>query len=145
MSERRPPHFLLVEDNPDHAELIKQTLSKREGSNKLTHLKDGETALRYLRREGEYVEALLPDAVLLDLNLPGLSGLDVLKKIKEDSRLLNIPVIVLTTSGAESDRIKAYQLKVNSYLVKPLDFEKFQRMVYDIGVYWGMWNRTPPE
>src|SRR5690606_31762487 len=99
----------------------------------------------FLRRQGAHAEAERPDVVLLDLKLPKVDGLEVLAAIRADEELRDLPVVVLTTSDAEADRERAYEHHVNSYLVKPVDFEKFRQMVNDLSLYWGVWNVLPPR
>lgn len=137
--------FLLVEDNEDHAELVRLTLQNERISNELIHFMDGESCWSYLSHQLEESEIHLPDVLLIDINLPGLSGIELLRRIKNHPGLKQLPVIVLTTSDAESDRERAYEEHVNSYLVKPLDYTKFQKMVTDLGLYWGIWNKHPYE
>lgn len=136
-------HFLLVEDDSDHAELVTRALKKNKVANTVDHVADGVEALAYLRRQGSYHQSPRPDLVLLDLNLPKLSGLKVLAAAKEDEHLKSIPIVVLTTSDAEIDRTRAYKNHTNSYLVKPLDFARFNQMIQDLKSYWGLWNRSP--
>ena len=137
----RPIHFLLVEDDEDHAFLVKRAMSEHRIENTVEHVTDGEEALRYLRREGQWKGAPKADIVLLDLKLPRLSGHEVLDAIKSDKALQPTPVVVLTTSTAEQDRAKAYLGHANSYVVKPIDFDQFHAMVEDLGMYWSIWNR----
>lgn len=134
-------HFLLVEDDDRHAKLVIRCLDQHRIGNSVDRVADGEQALTYLRKQGEYAKARRPDVILLDLNLPKVDGLEVLKTIKADESLSLIPVVMLTTSQQESDRLKAYKLNVNSYVVKPVDFEKFLQMVSDCSFYWGVWNQ----
>ncbi len=133
--------FLLVEDDDRHAKLVTKCLAQNRVQNEVHRVRDGAEALSFLRREGAYSKAVAPDVILLDLKLPKIDGLEVLEQIKADERLAVIPVVMMTTSNTESDRVRAYQLKVNSYLVKPVDFDKFQQMVSDLSFYWGVWNR----
>ncbi|HEY3486737.1 MAG TPA: response regulator [Gammaproteobacteria bacterium] len=137
--------ILLVEDNDDHVELIRQTLEDRRIANSIVHFDNAEEALSYLNREGKYAKAIQPGMVLLDLNLPGMSGQGLLQTIKESERLKSIPVVVLTTSSGESDRVTAYRHYVNSYLVKPINADQFERMVNDLGLYWGVWNKLEQD
>lgn len=109
----------------------------------IQHVDDGAKAIEYLHNEGEYADAGKPDFILLDLNLPKLSGHEVLNRIKSDDALQSIPVIVLTTSANEKDRAKAYRYHANSYLTKPTDFQKFQDMIHDLRTYWAEWNKVP--
>lgn len=132
--------FLLVEDDPDHADLIVRALADQRVSNQFDHVTDGEAAIKFLRKEPPYENASRPDVVLLDLNLPKVNGHEVLRAIKDDPDLKAIPVVVLTTSAAEADRAKAYQNYANSYLSKPIDFSQFHEMIKDLKMYWGVWN-----
>ena len=139
MPEPRLLDFILVEDNEDHAVLIEKTLRSERIANVLKVFGDAESVLEYLGQEG----APHPQAILADINLPGMNGLELLKAIKSRPRLKNIPVVILSTSDAETDRLKAYEYTANSYLTKPLDFDKFRNMVRDMGLYWGVWNQPP--
>ena len=134
-------HFLLVEDDDDHAFLVERNLERERVGNVLDRVRDGAEALAYLRREAPFEDSPRPDVILLDLRLPKLDGHEVLEIIKRDPELTTIPVVVMTTSDAERDRSRAYEQNVNSYLVKPVDFEKFRQMVRDLSLYWGVWNR----
>lgn len=138
--------ILLVEDNEDHAELVLRNFAENLVANRIYHVKDGEEALDYLFRRGKYSERAdspTPNLILLDLRLPKIDGIDVLKEIKKQEEIRNIPVVVLTSSAAEQDIAKAYAHNANSYLVKPVDFEKFTRMMKDLGYYWLAWNTNP--
>jgi len=142
----RPLIILLVEDNPDHTELIMRSFTDHRVANKIYHVSDGEEALDYLFRRNGFSDSKKspsPDIILLDLRLPKIDGLEVLEEIKSDTELRNIPVIVLTTSEAEKDMAAAYNNNVNSYLVKPVDFEKFTELMDVLGFYWLAWNRKP--
>lgn len=139
-----PVVILLVEDNPDHSELITRTLNDHPIPNRIMHVTDGEAALDYLWRRAQFADPATspqPHVVLLDLQLPRLSGLEVLQAIKANAETRHIPVIVVTTSSAESDVRAAYQRFANSYLVKPVDFQQFTRMMNDLGDYWLGWNQ----
>lgn len=141
-----PLRVLLVEDNPAHAELVIRGLEDHHVANQIHHVSDGALALDYLLRQGEYQDpkaSSRPDIILLDLRLPKVDGLEVLAKIKSLEELKTIPVVVLTTSKAEADVARAYEGHVNSYLVKPIDFEKFASMMQDMGFYWMAWNQKP--
>ena len=138
--------ILLVEDNLPHAELVKRGLGAHEIANKIYHVSDGEAALAYLLRQGVYADPATsprPHVVLLDLHLPKVSGLDVLREIKTNNDLRTIPVVILTTSTAEQDVVSAYAQHANSYLVKPVDFAVFTRLMHDLGLYWLLWNHNP--
>ncbi len=136
-------HILLVEDNDDHAMLIQLALEDHSLAFTLDRLCDGEEALQYIRREGEYENRKVPDLVLLDINLPKVNGHEVLDELRKNKKLTAVPVVMLTTSNSEKDRELAYKLHVNSYLVKPLDAAKFQTMVQDLHQYWAIWNQNP--
>jgi CheY-like chemotaxis protein len=142
-----PILVMLVEDNIDHAELVIRTLEEHRIANKVRHFLDGQSALDYLFRRGEFsevsVETPRPHVILLDLRLPRVDGIDVLKAVKADVDLKSIPVIILTTSEAEKDVAKAYYNHANSYLVKPVGFEEFQKLMDDLGFYWLGWNINP--
>jgi CheY-like chemotaxis protein len=133
---------MLVEDNVDHAELVVRTLEEHRIANKVRHFLDGQSALDFLFRRGEFEKDTTrrPHIILLDLRLPRVDGIVVLKTIKEDEELKSIPVIVLTTSEAEKDVAKAYYNHANSYLVKPVGFEEFRKLMDDLGLYWLSWN-----
>lgn len=133
--------FLLVEDDDDHAEVVRRTLSRERLNNEIDHVRNGAEALALLRGEGGYREHPLPDIILLDLKMPVMDGHEVLAVLKKDARLRRIPVVIMTTSDAESDRERAYDLNANSYVVKPVDFERFRQLVRDLSLYWGVWHR----
>jgi two-component system response regulator len=144
--EGEPVLVLLVEDNVDHAELVIRTLEDHHIANKIKHVVDGQTALDYLLRRNEYEtpeSSPRPHLILLDLRLPRVDGLDVLKVVKENDELKNIPVIVLTTSEADKDMVRAYDRHVNSYLVKPVGYDDFYKLMNDLGFYWLGWNSHP--
>ena len=140
-----PILVMLVEDNVDHAELVIRTLEEHRIANKVRHFLDGQSALDYLFHRGEFAEQphARPHVILLDLRLPRVDGIDVLKAIKEDDDLKAIPVVVLTTSEAEKDVARAYYNHANSYLVKPVGFEEFKKLMDDLGFYWLSWNTHP--
>ena len=141
-----PILVMLVEDNVDHAELVIRTLEEHRVANRVRHFLDGQSALDYLFHRGEYaseVHTARPHVILLDLRLPRVDGIDVLKAIKEDNDLKSIPVVVLTTSEAEKDVAKAYYNHANSYLVKPVGFDEFKKLMDDLGFYWLSWNTKP--
>jgi CheY-like chemotaxis protein len=128
--------LLLVEDNPGDARLAVEALKESKVWNVLHHVRDGEEAMRFLRREGEHAEASRPDIILLDLNLPGKDGREVLADVKADPDLKRIPVVVLTTSAAERDLVQTYDLNVNAYIVKPLGLDQFVEVVRAIESFW---------
>ena len=132
--------ILLVEDNMDDAGLTIRALKKSHLANKLLHLRDGEEALNYLFSEKF---TALPKLILLDLKMPKVDGIDVLKKIKADERKKMIPVAILTSSREECDIVESYKLGVNAYIVKPVDFEKFAKAVSDLGLFWLVLNQPP--
>lgn len=141
-----PILVMLVEDNVDHAELVIRTLEEHRIANRVRHFLDGQSALDYLFQRGEFLnraDNVRPHVILLDLRLPRVDGIDVLKTIKEDENLKTIPVVVLTTSEAEKDVAKAYYNHANSYLVKPVGFDEFKRLMDDLGFYWLSWNTNP--
>jgi two-component system, response regulator len=140
--------ILLVEDNMDHAEIVMRSFKALQMGFKIRHMTDGETALDYLLRRGEYEDPKTsprPGLILLDLRLPKVDGLEVLKEIKQAEELRGIPVVVLTSSQAGNDVKMACRYHANSYLVKPLEFNKFTELINHIGTYWLGWNVSPIE
>jgi CheY-like chemotaxis protein len=138
--------ILLVEDNPRDAEITQRALRKQNLANHVVHVKDGQEALEWLFASGPYVARDTnhgPKVVLLDLKLPKVDGIEVLRAIRADSRTRRIPVVVLTSSREEQDVIKTYELGVNSYIVKPVDFDKFSAAVAEAGHYWLLLNQEP--
>lgn len=136
--------ILLVEDNPRDVEMTLRALKKQNLANQVRVVKDGAEALEFLFAEGAHAKRdvnHVPKVVLLDLKLPKVSGLEVLKKIKGDERTRTIPVVVLTSSQEEKDMVESYRLGVNSYIVKPVDFDKFVESVGEIGLYWLLVNK----
>ncbi len=140
-----PIDILLVEDNPGDVRLTKEALSDAKVLNRLTVATDGLEALAALRREGRFADAPRPDIILLDLNLPRKDGRDVLAEIKEDPDLRRIPVVVLTTSKAEEDVLRTYDLHANCYITKPLDLEQFITVVKSIEDFWFTVVKLPLE
>ena len=141
-----PLHILLVEDNEAHAELVIRGMRDQQVANKIHHVVDGEQALDYLFQRGAYADTdknPRPNFVLLDLRLPRVDGLEVLHTIKTTPSLMRIPVVILTSSDAESDIAKSYDYHANSYVVKPLDFKTFTKLMKDLGFYWLGWNAKP--
>ena len=128
--------ILLVEDNPAEARLVQEALKEGRVAAKLFWAKDGLEALDFLYRRGQYTEAPRPDLILLDLNLPRLNGKEVLQQVKQDPALLNIPIVMLSTSSARQDVQDAYAAHANSFMTKPADFDKFMEMVKLIDAYW---------
>jgi CheY-like chemotaxis protein len=140
----RSLRILLVEDNPDHAALVERSIAESPGASRITVVADGEEALAYLKREGRWSDEATsprPHLILLDLRLPRLDGFHVLEAIKSSDELRDIPVVILTTSEADPDVARAYELHANSYLVKPVDFDRFVRLMRDVESYWLEWNR----
>ncbi|HEX4986752.1 MAG TPA: response regulator [Burkholderiales bacterium] len=138
--------ILLAEDNPRDAEMTQRALRKINLINRVHWVKDGEAALHYLLREGEYADrpaSSMPRLVLLDIKMPKLDGIEVLRRIKSDEALRHIPVVVMTSSNEESDVVDSYKLGVNSYIVKPVEFGAFVETVARAGLYWILTNRSP--
>lgn len=139
-----PLTILLVEDNSAHAELVMRNFEDHLVANKIMWVEDGAAALDYLFCRGEYADRdkyPMPQLILLDLRLPKIDGIEVLRQIKAEENLRTIPVVVLTTSEAELDIAKAYANHSNSYIVKPVDFNNFTRLMKDLGLYWLCWNQ----
>lgn len=141
----RPVDILLVEDNPGDVDLTIEALKEGKVANRLSVAEDGVEALAFLRREGRYSQAFRPDLILLVLNLPRKDGREVLAEIKADPKLKQIPIVVLTTSEAEQDIIKSYQLHANCYISKPVDLEQFIRVVKAIDDFWLTVVKLPRE
>lgn len=138
--------ILLVEDTLSDAELTIRALKKKNLANKLVHVKDGEEALNYLFGEGYCSASVIlnrPRLVLLDLKLPKVDGFEILRRLKADKLGQFIPVVVLTSSAEERDIVQSYRLGVNSYITKPVDFEKFVEAVSNLGLYWLLLNKAP--
>ena len=141
-----PVVILLVEDDPAHAEIVQRCLQDYLVGNLLIHVEDGQQALDYLYRREEFIDpegSPRPNLILLDLRLPKVDGLEVLETIKADPDLCAIPVVILTTSAAETDMVRAYKHHANSYLVKPVDFTKFMEQMKALGYFWLIWNKYP--
>lgn len=150
MSKRRTNsgnaiRILLVEDNPADVRLTMEALKEAKIANGLKVVKDGVEALEYLRKQGRYRDATLPDLILLDLNLPRMDGREVLAQIKADPKLSRIPIVILTTSKAEEDVIRTYELHANCYVTKPVDFEQFAQVVKSIEHFWFEVVKLPPN
>ena len=141
----RPIEILLVEDNPGDVRLVKEALRDGKVLNKLHAVKDGVEALDFLKRQGEYADAVHPDLILLDLNLPKKNGHEVLAEIKVDPDLKRIPVVVLTVSKAEEDIMMTYNLHGNCYITKPIDFDQFVQVVKAIEDFWLTIVKLPPD
>jgi CheY-like chemotaxis protein len=136
---------LLVDDDPGDVLLIREAFAEHKVGNELSTVSDGVEAMRYVRGEGEYAGRERPDLVLLDLNLPRKSGTEVLADIKGDPALATIPVIVLTTSEAEEDILRSYELHANAYITKPVDFERFRDIVHQIDDFFIGIVKLPPR
>lgn len=138
--------ILLVEDNPNDLELTLIALSKSQLANEVVIARDGAEALDYLNRRGEYRNRVEgnPAVVLLDLKLPKVDGLEVLKEIRNTPHLKSLPVVMLTSSKEEQDLLRSYELGVNAYVVKPVDFSEFLRAISDLGIFWAVLNEPPP-
>ena len=146
MGNFKAVEILLVEDNPSDVELALRALNKHNLVNKIHVVNDGEEALEYIFATGAYAGRDMtekPKVILLDLKLPRVDGLDVLRKVKSDERTKVIPIVVLTSSTEERDIVESYELGVNSYIVKPIDFDKFINAVSEIGLYWILLNKPP--
>ena len=142
----KPVEILLVEDNPNDLELTQRALRKGNLTNNIHIARDGAEALEFLFCEGPYANRKLedvPKVILLDLKLPKVDGLEVLKQVKTDERTRTIPVVILTSSKEQRDVVDSYHLGVNSYIVKPVNFEGFANAVQEIGMYWLLLNQAP--
>ncbi|MCI0330901.1 MAG: response regulator [candidate division Zixibacteria bacterium] len=139
--------ILLVEDNPDDVELTMRALKKNNIQNEVVVARDGAEALEYLFGEGKYTgrnTSVMPQIVLLDLKLPKVNGLEVLQRLRADSRTRLLPIVILTSSKEEQDLISGYSLGANSYIRKPVDFNQFSEAVRQLGLYWLLLNEPPP-
>jgi CheY-like chemotaxis protein len=144
--EYKPLDILIVEDEPAHAELTRRAIRKAGNANRIFIVSDGEEAFDYLYHRGKYEDKTkypLPGLILLDIKLPGIDGIEVLKKIKEDDLLKRIPVIMLTTSEREEDIARSYNHYANSYLTKPVGFKEFEEKIMQFEFYWMILNRAP--
>jgi two-component system, chemotaxis family, response regulator Rcp1 len=145
VDENRPVEILLVEDNPGDERLTREALKEGKVYSNLHWVKDGVEAMQFLRRQGKYAAVPRPDIILLDLNLPKKDGREVLQDIKNDGDLKRIPVVVLTTSKAEEDVLRTYNLHANCYVTKPVDLEKFIVVVKSIDAFWLTVVTLPPN
>lgn len=146
MTETNVVEILLVEDNPEDLELALRALRKSNLTNQIQIARDGAEAVEFLFCEGQYAGRKIdngPRVILLDLKLPKVDGLEVLRRVKGDPRTKNIPVVVLTSSKEQSDIVGSYRLGVNSYIVKPVNFERFVTAVQELGMYWLLLNQPP--
>jgi CheY-like chemotaxis protein len=138
--------ILLIEDNPNDAELTMRSFKKNNITNNVLHLKDGAAALEFLFGSGDFAGRNLnskPKVILLDLKMPKVDGIEVLQKIKANENTKSIPVVVLTSSKEDPDIQRCYMLGANSYIVKPVDFDSFQKVVMQLGLYWMLLNQPP--
>jgi two-component system response regulator len=144
-TEENQIEILLIEDNHHEAELTIRSLKKNHLANRLIHIDDGADALDFLFSKGKYTdkEIPMPRLILLDLKLPKVDGLEILRQLKGDERTRVIPVVVLTSSKEEKDVVESYALGVNSYIVKPVNFESFANAISEIGMYWMVLNQDP--
>ena len=143
--DHKEVEILLIEDNRDEAELTIRALKKSKLANRLLHIDDGVEALDFIFGEGKYQDRqdeFRPKLILLDLKLPKVDGLDILRRIKSDDRTKKFPVVVLTSSKEESDVVESYRLGANSYIVKPVNFESFTSAVTELGMYWLVLNQN---
>jgi len=141
-----PVKILLVEDDPAHAEIVKRNMRESRIANRLFHVEDGQAALDFVMRANGYADPAIaprPDVILLDLRLPKVDGQEVLRRLKAHDDFKTIPIVVLTTSKAEADLLTAYDQGACSYLVKPVDFDRFREMLEVFGFYWLVWNQFP--
>jgi len=141
--EPKSVDILLVEDNADHVELIVKALRNNNVLNEVHVAISGEEAMDFLYQRGAYVDAARPGLILLDIKLPGMDGIEFLRRIKADPKLKLIPVVVLTTSGSEKEIAESYNCGANSYIVKPVDFEHFAKVIKELKLYWMVVNSLP--
>jgi two-component system, chemotaxis family, response regulator Rcp1 len=139
-----PIEVLLVEDNPGDARLAAEALKENKVRNNLYHVTDGVEAMDFLYRQDEYADVPVPNLILLDLNMPRKDGREVLEEIKEDSTLRFIPVVILTTSAAERDLLRSYDLHANAYVIKPIDLDQFIEVIRAIETFWFAVAKLPP-
>jgi two-component system, chemotaxis family, response regulator Rcp1 len=136
LSNSRPAEILLAEDNENDVELIRMGFKKSKLLINLHHVKDGEECMAFLRKQGKYADVATPDVILLDLNMPRMDGREVMTEMVADETLCYIPVVVLTTSAQDEEILKMYKLRCSSYIVKPVDFEKFLQVIRSFANYW---------
>ena len=138
--------ILLVEDNMSDAEMIVRALKKNNITDKLVHLRDGSEALDFIFAEGPYLDReakKMPKVIVLDLKMPKVNGLQVLQRVKSDERTRKIPIVILTSSNEDTDIRECYNLGINSYIVKPVQFEEFTKVISKLGLYWTSLNKLP--
>ncbi len=145
MSERAPVEILLVDDDPMDVRLTTEALSKSKVRNSVHAATDGRDALAYLRREGEYADAARPDVILLDLNMPVMTGHELLEELKDDPDLRSIPVVVVTTSDEDEDIARSYELQASAFVTKPIGLDQLARVVRAIEDFWFEVVRLPPS
>ncbi len=145
MSEFQQVEILYAEDNPADSELTLRTLKDKKIANNIVWVQDGAAALDFVRMQGKYQGRMggMPKMILLDLKMPKVDGIDVLKALKSDPATQAVPVVIMTSSHEETDLVKTYKLGVNSYIVKPVDFDKFAQVVSEVGLYWLVSNKAP--
>jgi two-component system response regulator len=141
--DQKAVDILLIEDNPDHVELIVKALRDNNVLNEVHVVTSGEEAIDFLYQRGVYVNAVRPGLILLDIKLPGMDGIEFLRRIKADPKLKLLPVVVLSTSESEKDIMGCYGCGANSYVVKPVDFRQFDKVVKDLKLYWLVVNSLP--
>jgi CheY-like chemotaxis protein len=139
----QPMEILLVEDNEDDILLEQEAIADAKLVNLMFVVRDGEQAMAYLRRQGEYQNAQMPGLVLLDINMPKKNGFEVLNELKADPALMHIPVVMLTTSDSEADIVKSYAKGACSFITKPMDFDKFREVMKQFALYWALVSRIP--
>jgi chemotaxis family two-component system response regulator Rcp1 len=144
-TENRPIDILLVEDNPGDVRLTKEALRDAKVLNEIYVAKDGVEALQFVNKEGSFSNAPMPDLILLDLNLPKKDGREVLAEIKKDPKLKHIPVVVLTTSKADEDIVRTYNLHANAYITKPVDLNRFVEIMHALEEFWFTIVKLPPK
>lgn len=145
LSNSRPAEILLVEDNDNDVELTRQGFKRSKLLVNLHHAQDGLECMAFLRRQGKYANAPTPDLILLDLNMPRMDGREVLMELVADRQLAHLPVVILTTSAEEEEILTMYRHRCSSYIIKPVDFDKFLKVVQLIGDYWFTVVALPPE
>ena len=141
--ETQPMEILLVEDNEDDILLEQEALAEAKLVNLMSVVRDGEEAMAFLRRQGQYQDAQMPGLILLDINMPKKNGFEVLSELKADPALMHIPVVMLTTSDNELDIVKSYAKGACSYITKPMDFDKFRDVIKQFALYWALIARIP--
>jgi len=136
LGKSRPAEILLVEDNDNDVELTRESFNRSKLAVNLHHAKDGEECMAFLRKQGKYAALPTPDVILLDLNMPRMDGREVLAEISSDETLRHLPVVILTTSAEDKEILKMYKLRCSSYIIKPVDFEEFVRVIRAFADYW---------